>query len=49
MNRYKILSLLALVILVVALPIYTLTEPKRMAATDRFATGVCCGCGRYVR
>ena len=31
MNRYKTMSLLALTILVLALPIYTLTEPKRMA------------------
>lgn len=31
MNRYKLLSLLALSLLVVALPIYAVTEPKRMA------------------
>ena len=31
MNRYKITSLLALLILVVALPIYVLSEPDRMA------------------
>ncbi|MFN2295219.1 MAG: c-type cytochrome, partial [Candidatus Promineifilaceae bacterium] len=31
MNRYKIISLLALLLLVIVLPIYAVLEPERMA------------------